>query len=229
MANTIAHLAIAKEMLRREPNFIQNQDAFYLGVLAPDAIAGKPGTIRADKLKVHLRENIPDVHWTDPEYMELFHERAKSFAREYVTLEKDKDQRDFNLGYLVHLLTDKCNFYLMLPKILVHAKELGYQFGTPEVVAMCTNDLNALDQYLLDTYPDIAALFDKICMEEVHYGLKGWVDREYVEGARWWWVNVYLPAVGKCELRYVEPADMEEFIVASVDRIFADLEYLFRG
>ncbi len=58
MSNTIAHLAVARELLKKCPNLIHNERAYYLGILAPDTIGGKPDSKREDKKKVHLHRKI---------------------------------------------------------------------------------------------------------------------------------------------------------------------------
>ena len=63
MSNTIAHLAVAKKILDKTPEFVQNQRAFYLGILAPDTITSKPEAGKEEKKRVHLRENIRDAEW----------------------------------------------------------------------------------------------------------------------------------------------------------------------
>ena len=84
MSNTIAHLAVARELLKKCPNLIHNERAYYLGTLAPDTIGGKPDYKRVDKKKVHLREDIPDTKWLEPELMAIFTERVNAFAQEHI-------------------------------------------------------------------------------------------------------------------------------------------------
>ena len=55
MSNTIAHLAVAAEILKLNPLLIKNKSAYYLGAIAPDTIGSKPNVTRNDKKIVHLR------------------------------------------------------------------------------------------------------------------------------------------------------------------------------
>lgn len=48
MSNTIAHLAVANEILRLKNDLIKNEYAYYLGAVAPDTIGSKPNVTRND-------------------------------------------------------------------------------------------------------------------------------------------------------------------------------------
>ena len=80
MANTIAHLAVARELIKKCPSLIHNERAYYLGTLAPDTIGGKPDYKREDKKRVHLREDIPDTRWLEPELLYLTTEDMEEFV-----------------------------------------------------------------------------------------------------------------------------------------------------
>ena len=49
MSNTITHLAVAKEILKKCPALVKNEMVFYLGCIAPDTVTGKEGATRDDK------------------------------------------------------------------------------------------------------------------------------------------------------------------------------------
>ena len=226
MSNTIAHLAVAKKILDKTPEFVQNQRAFYLGILAPDTITSKPDAVKEDKKRVHLRENIRDAEWLLPEQMRIFTDRVNAFVQTYINEETDIGQKDFNIGYLIHLLTDKCNHATIRQKLLKKAAERGIVSSDKEFYHMCVNDLEALDEYLLLTRPEIGALFDELCSQEAEYGLKGYIEKEYIDGSMWWWTNKYLPGIKERELLYIETGDMEEFIDYSVEKIIEELRGL---
>ena len=71
----------------------RNEKAFYLGVLAPDTIAGKKDATKEDKKRVHLREDIRDAQWLEVDNMELL----------YV---KTEDIEDF-IPFSVHWILDE--------------------------------------------------------------------------------------------------------------------------
>lgn len=224
MSNTIAHLAVARELLKKCPNLVYNERAYYLGILAPDTISGKPDSKREDKKKVHLREDIPDAKWLEPEFMKLFTERVQAFVRENIENESSADQRDFNIGYLVHLLTDKCNHGTIRQKLLKKAMERGFVSSDREFYYMCVNDLEALDSYLLESYPELGDLFSELTNKEVDYCLPGWIEKQYMENSMWWWNNHYLPGIKERELLYIATEDIEEFITYAVSRISEELK-----
>lgn len=224
MSNTIAHLAVAKELLRSNASLVNNERAYYLGVLAPDTVTSKPDAKRGDKKRVHLREDIPDAKWLEPEYMTLFMRRINEFVQENIINEKKIDQRDFNIGYLVHLLTDKCNHGTIRQKLLKKAMERGFVSRDREFYYMCVNDLEALDAYLLESRPELGDLFAELTSKEVDYWLPGWIEKQYMEGSIWWWNNHYLPGIKERELLYLLTEDIDEFITYSVSKIDGELK-----
>lgn len=228
MSNTIAHLAVARGILEQKPNLVQNERAYYLGILAPDTITGKNGAGREEKKKVHLREDIRDAQWLEPEQMAIFMSRIREFTHAYIVEESDGSQRDFNIGYLVHLLTDKCNHGTIRQKLLKKAGERGIVSSDREFYNMCVNDLEALDEYLLGQYPELVQLFEELRGKKADFGLPGWIEKEYIDGSMWWWTNRYLPGIKERELLYISTEDMEEFIAYSVEKIGEELMDLLK-
>ena len=228
MSNTIAHLAVARELLKKCPDLIHNERAYYLGTLAPDTIGGKPDYKREDKKRVHLREDIPDTRWLEPELMALFTERVNAFAQEYIVNENDADQRDFNIGYWVHLLTDKYNHETIRQKLLKKAIERGVVSCVREFYHTNTsghgNDVEALDFYLLESYPELGDLFFELTSKEIDYCLPGWIEKQYMKNSIWWLNNHYLPGIKEQEFLYLTTEDMEEFIIYSVSKIGEELK-----
>jgi len=228
MSNTIAHLAVARELLKKCPNLIHNERAYYLGTLAPDTIGGKPDYKREDKKKVHLREDIPDTKWLEPELMAIFTERVNAFAQEHIVNESDADQRDFNIGYFVHLLTDKYNHETIRQKLLKKAIERGDVSSVREFYHASGsgrgNDVEALDSYLLESHPELGDLFSELSSKEIDYCLPGWIEKQYMKNSIWWLNNHYLPGIKEQELLYLATEDMEEFITYSVSKIAEELK-----
>ena len=68
-----------KRINKKCPNLIHNERAYYLGTLAPDTIGGKQDYKREDKKRVHLRQDIPDTRWLEPELLYLATEDMEAF------------------------------------------------------------------------------------------------------------------------------------------------------
>jgi len=88
MASAIIHLAVAKELERRRSD-IQNQYDYYLGSIAPD-LAKQIGISREEShfMKNSFKEDVPN--------MKLFEHKYPNFKN-----------NPYDLGYYVHLYTDK--------------------------------------------------------------------------------------------------------------------------
>lgn len=218
MANSIAHLAVAHEILVKCPGMVSNTNAYYLGSLAPDAISSKPGAERNDKRIVHLREDIRDADWLLPEKMKIFKERIEKFAKQYATV-SDGGQRDFNIGYLVHLLTDEWNHRTVRQVMLRIANTNNIQQSDRAFYHMMVNDLEALDQYLLHELPNIEGLFFKLMNEPIAYCLPGLIEKEYLAESMVWWKCHYVPSIGARKLLYITTNHIDDFIEIASENI----------
>ena len=86
MASAIIHLAIAKELL--DSLNIKNKYDYYLGAIAPD-IAKQVGITKEESHFIkNTYNNVPNI--------KIFTEKYPNFKN-----------NDFDLGYFIHLLTDK--------------------------------------------------------------------------------------------------------------------------
>ena len=106
MSNTLAHLAVANEILKLNNDLIKNEYAYYLGAVAPDTIGSKLDVTRNDKKVVHLREDISDIDWLNDECMELFNFRVVNFVNEYIN--NDVDDNHTSNARIVGYLNSKC-------------------------------------------------------------------------------------------------------------------------
>lgn len=228
MSNTIAHLAVANEILKLNNNLIKNEYAYYLGAVAPDTIGSKVNVTRNDKKIVHLREDISDIDWLNDECIELFNSRVVNFVNEYINNDVDENQRDFNIGYLVHLLTDKWNHKTIRQKMLKYAKEIGVMEKDKDFFYMMINDLEALDNYILENNDYIQSIYNMITKDEVKYDLSGYIEKEYISKSISWWNNEYLPGIKLKELKYLKKEDIDEFIKVSSINIVKELEELVK-
>ena len=225
MSNTVAHLAVANRVLEQWPGLAGNEEAFYLGSLAPDTVGSKPGCTREDKKRVHLRQGIRDAQWLEAEQMALFQSRVSSFVSEYIAPAQG-GQRDFNLGYLVHLLTDAWNHRTIRQSLLKQANARGVLEADREFFYMVTNDLEALDNYLLTEDPALGEILDGILRREVEYALPGWIEKEYIRCSIRWWKNTYLGNIQQRQLKYISQGDITEFVDIATRQILAELKEL---
>ncbi|MBQ3254052.1 MAG: zinc dependent phospholipase C family protein [Acholeplasmatales bacterium] len=228
MSNMIAHLAVAYEILKLNNDIIKNEYAYYLGSVAPDTIGSKPDVTRNDKKIVHLREDISDIDWLNDECMELFNSRVFNFVNKYINNDVDINQRDFNIGYLVHLSTDKWNHKTIRQKMLKYANEIGINEKDKDFFYMMINDLEALDNYILENNYYIQSIYNMITNDEVKYDLAGFIEKEYISKSINWWNNEYLLGVKLKELKYLKNEDIDYFIKVSSNNIVKELRELLK-
>ncbi len=227
MSNTVAHIAVAFEIAKNFEHFIHNVNAFYLGCIAPDSISSKKNCTRYDKKKVHLREDISDLKWLENECMELFNSRIKEFVYKNIKSKNiDTYQKDFNLGYLVHLLTDKEHHKTIRQIMLRHALREKVKEDDKQFFYMLKNELEALDQYLLDTRSEVRDIFNGILYKSQLFDLPGYVEKELLEKSIIWWKKEYIPLIKLRKLKYLSKEDINIFIENSSQEIIKELNYL---
>lgn len=226
MSNTIVHLAVANEILKMEDSLVKNKCLFFIGSIAPDTIGSKLNVTRNDKKRVHLREGISDLDWLNIENMQIFNTRINIFFNNYIKNERDENQKDFNLGYLVHLLLDKWNHKTIRQKMLVFAKNNKVKENDKEFYYMMNNDLEAFDNYILEYYEDIKDLFNVISNKKVEYYLSGYIEKEYLEKSILWWKNEYLSNIKEKKLKYLSYKDINDFIKISSIEIVKEIKCL---
>ena len=226
MAYTLAHLAVAQTVLALRPELVEYKDSFYMGCIAPDAIESKEGCVRDDKKFVHLRLGITDMEWLQPEKMAIFDKRLKEFTSAELYNEKDPKQRDFLIGYIVHLITDKVNHGTVRLRILRKLETQGFEDGKWPFILHVLNELEALDDYLLKSRPDIKALFYRLMELPVTNWLPGYIEKEYIEKSIYWWKNEYIPQIAQRRAEIVENREIDIFIALASERILEELKNL---
>lgn len=143
MASAVIHLAVAKEL---EKYFnIKNKKDYYLGTIAPD-IAKQIGKSKTEGHFLYsTKTDVPNI---------------KMFTEKYTNFKTN----DFNLGYFIHLYTDKIWFDEFLEK-LEYRNSIKLLDGTiiqttPEVIRHLTyNDYTNLNIDLIDQYQLDLSLF----------------------------------------------------------------------
>ena len=185
MANTITHLAVAQKVLEKRPELVSLKYNYYLGTIAPDAIDIKVGALRDDKKLVHLRMGISDKEWLRPDKMALFDSRVNKFIQESIYEEEDPHHRDFSVGYLVHLLTDKINHSSIRQKMLRVLSPEG-SAGDKSFIPKFVNELEGMDCYLIRHNPELSALFYTVMEIPVSNCMPGYIEAEYMEKSLKW-------------------------------------------
>lgn len=223
MANTIAHLAVAQKVLEARPELVSLKFNYYLGTIAPDAIDSKVGALRDDKKLVHLRTGISDNDWLHPDKMLIFDQRIKKFIQESIIEEDDPHHRDFSVGYLVHLLTDKVNHATVRQRILkVLAPEGGG--GTKQMIPVFVNELEAMDCYLIRHNPELSALFYTVMEIPVTNCMPGYIEAEYMEKSLKWWKYEYIPRIAERKPEILQYHEIDEFITQATELILRELD-----
>lgn len=143
MASALIHLAVAKTL----DNFlnIENKKDYYLGAIAPDISKQIGQSKRLSHFLENTKEDIPN--------MDLFISKYPNFKN-----------NAFDLGYYIHLYTDKVWFTDFLPKITV-GDQIKLLDGTiifsapTEIQSLIYKDYTNLNTQLLDEYKMDLSLF----------------------------------------------------------------------
>lgn len=142
MASAIIHLCVAKKINER---FNLNEKEFLLGAIAPDISK----QIGETKVKSHFlstsKDDVPNI-------------------REFLTKYADSMNKPFNLGYFVHLYTDKIWFDEFLSSLrdsnCIKLKDNTIlRTSEEEIVRLIYNDYTNLNVSLLDFYNMDLSLF----------------------------------------------------------------------
>ena len=143
MASAIIHLAVAKE-LEKYLN-IKNKYDYYLGTIAPDLAKQIGRTKHKSHFIYNTRENIPNI---------------KKFSDKYKYFYKN----DFELGYYIHLYTDKIWFDEFINSLAYHTSVKlldGTIINTTEkeISKMIYQDYTSLNIQIIDYYSLELSLF----------------------------------------------------------------------
>lgn len=217
MPGPVTHLIVADQLLKVLPEgYITKKDQFYAGALAPDAIHARKDMIRADKKKVHLRLDIPDMFFHLDENQAIYKKRMKSFIEKYI--DNEIENKDLHLGYLVHLLTDelfvlsiRMDFSNKLAKEGIHQKD-------KEFFDRITRDLKRNEHYLFSWYDSMDEI-KEVLNHISPYEIRGLITAEETTNSRHWVIREYL-----IDKELIEPIDIpyscfHTFINEAVDCI----------
>ena len=96
----MSHFYIAQNILNTVPLDIGNISQYYLGSVAPDAIHFRKNYERNQKRISHLYINLEKGN------IECFTEKWKTNVINYFYENNSQDNRDFLLGYCIHIMVD---------------------------------------------------------------------------------------------------------------------------
>nr|MCR5756223.1 zinc dependent phospholipase C family protein [Acetatifactor sp.] len=105
MAYTMTHILVAEKVLQYF-NFQIDYATYILGAIAPDAVHANPNYTPKLKEKSHFF--VEGAKWGEITKESDFVEWLDS-TKEFYLLNCSKYDRDFFLGYIVHVLTDICS------------------------------------------------------------------------------------------------------------------------
>lgn len=211
MANTLAHLLIAQKVLDLYPELVQNKNSYLFGSIAPDTIFSKQNAKKEDKKEVHLRDGIRDSEWLNEDKMIIFNDRINDFIKTNITPFNDS-KFDFNIGYLVHLLTDEMNHRSIRQIMLRKVNKDGIKENDLEFFNLMVNDLEALDYFLLNNYAILNPLLEIILNCEVPENTNDLIKKEYIQNSVLWIKKHYLEAIKIRKLKYLSYLDIMDFI-----------------
>lgn len=115
MASAIIHLAVAKVL--RPYLDIKNEKDYYLGAIAPDIAKQIGRTKQESHFLYNEKEDVPNIKMFTDKYPDFY-------------------KKDFDLGYYIHLFTDKIWFDKFL-RTLIQSDSLRLIDGT---IMRCTGD-----------------------------------------------------------------------------------------
>lgn len=157
MASSVIHLAIAKE-LEKYLN-VKNSYDYYLGAIAPDLSKQIGRTKKLSHFLFDTREDVPN--------MDKFTEKYKYFYK-----------NDFELGYYIHLYTDKIWFNEFINS-LTYRSSVKLLDGTiikateQEITSMIYQDYTNINIQLIDEYNlDLSLFYEEFskphsCLDEI--------------------------------------------------------------
>ena len=143
MASAVIHLAVAKTLEKYLQ--IENKKDYFLGSIAPDISKQIGRTKQESHFLYNTRDDIPNIN--------LFVEKYPNFK-----------QNSFELGYFIHLYTDKIWFSRFINKI-VSGNYIKLLDGTvitstpKEIQELIYQDYTNLNIQLLDEYKMDLSLF----------------------------------------------------------------------
>lgn len=143
MASAIIHLAVAKVL--RPYLDIKNEKDYYLGAIAPDIAKQIGRTKQESHFLYNEKEDVPNIKMFTDKYPDFY-------------------KKDFDLGYYIHLFTDKIWFDKFL-RTLIQSDSLRLIDGTimrcagDELTKLIYSDYTNLNIKVIEEYDMDLSLF----------------------------------------------------------------------
>ena len=223
MGGTITHLVIADKIMSKLPaGIISDAGMFYAGSLAPDAIHARHGYTRAMKKHTHLRDDIWDRDFIQPENKKIFHDRLKSFIE--LNRHRTGPLMDAYKGYIAHLLTDEIFVMTARQKLVDKVAKEGIGQRDREFLIKFAPEVHNNDLILSRIYPSIDKI--KESLESVkEFEIKNYITPDELKNSRQWVMNNFLENPRKPDKPiYITPQDIEDYINQSVEYV---ISYIF--
>ena len=123
MPFAMTHLIIAKKISDKYSGCVKSLPQFYLGSIAPDAVHNRVNYVSDYKKHSHL------ITGTEKWGMTTENDKWKNNVLEFLYKHKNSNNRDFVLGYCVHVLTDlNNNIVLWTPFREQYFKERDWEY-----------------------------------------------------------------------------------------------------
>ena len=84
--------------------------------------------------------------------------------------------------------------------------------------------MEAMDAYLIDSRPEIAALFGRLMELPVTNYLPGLIEKEYMEKSQKWWRDEYIPQISRRQAQICRLDEIDEFIEHAANSIVKELD-----
>ncbi len=164
MSYSMTHLIIANRFAK-ERNIV-NKDIFLLANIAPDAVHSKKDfSFELKALSHQLQENEKwGQIWTQ-EAINIWYERLRKFYRKTIQHAEIDKERDFLMGYTLHILVDIFNCKLIYGPQLVK-----YNFDVENMRDEYRRECIGQDNYLYQNYedtPEIMHALDRALEQDI--------------------------------------------------------------
>jgi len=218
MAGTATHLAVADAICEKLGNEAFNSlPLFYSGSIAPDAIHARAGYKREFKKHTHLTEGIGGAEFLIPEKVAIFHERLRDYISKY--LDRQSEEYDLYLGYVVHLVTDEFFNINLRKRIVDLAAKEGIPAEGPELARAILSDMDIIDKEIMAKYPfkndvksNLSAAWD--------LEIADMVTKDETNSSKSWVISkLFDPEHSETEAKYYNYGEAIDFIYFCRDQI----------
>ena len=213
MPGTIIHLLIAKKLKDLYP--IDDYSMFVAGSIAPDAIHAKPGYVRDDKRRSHLRLGIRDAHFHQEEKLSLFKSRVQEFK------DNNCNKGDLYLGYLCHVMADELFVLSVRREYTTIRSAEGLHFESSDFYKPMIREMEEMDKIMYIRH-DLD--LEKELLESVsNYEVEGYIPTAYLDASRAWVLDHKLKTHKSLNTKYITEERIEAFINQTVETLVARL------